>query len=119
MRSIRRQELATLRRVLSQHNHPLGCVAGDLSTGVGSELRQQSEDRITVLENIFVVIEFMRSPEWFLECIVYCSALSKHRDSMLTVGRPCVFSEGVKLLVRPEVVNDALFLSPQQSPGSI
>jgi hypothetical protein len=52
---------------------------------------------------------------------VYCSALSKHRDSMLTVGRPCLFSEGVKLLVRPEVVNDALFLSftsaKRESPG--
>jgi hypothetical protein len=28
---------------------------------------------------------------------------------MLTVGRPCVFAEDAKLLVRPEVVNDALF----------
>ena len=56
-----------------------------------------------------VVIEFAGSPQCLLECIVYGSALSAHRELMLTVGRPGVLAEGVKLLVRPKVVNDALF----------
>ena len=40
-------------------------------------------------------------------------SVEAHRDSMLTIGRPCVFSEGVKPLVRPEVVNDSLFFSAE------
>jgi hypothetical protein len=57
-----------------------------------------------------VVLEFARSPQWFLDCIVCGNALEKHRLAMLAVGRPCVFgAEGAKVLARPEEVNDVLF----------
>jgi hypothetical protein len=54
----------------------------------------------------FVVIEFGRSPSWFFDCIVSGDALEEHRSAMLAVGRPCLFAEDAKLLVRPEDVND-------------
>jgi hypothetical protein len=56
-----------------------------------------------------VALEFFRSPQWFLDCIVCGEALDKHRSAMLAVGRPCIFGgEGAKMLVSPEVVNDVL-----------
>jgi hypothetical protein len=53
-----------------------------------------------------VVLEFRRSPAWFLECIINGDALEQHRSAMLAVGRPCLIADNVKLLVRPEEVND-------------
>jgi hypothetical protein len=53
-----------------------------------------------------VFLEFKRSPEPFLDCILNGDALERHRSAMLAVGRPVVFAEGAKLLVRPEDVND-------------
>jgi hypothetical protein len=55
-----------------------------------------------------VVLEFMRSPQWFLDCFVSGEALDRHRSAMLAVGRPCIFGEGVKLIAHPEEVNDVL-----------
>jgi hypothetical protein len=55
------------------------------------------------------VLEFVRSPQWFLDCIICGHALDRHRFAMLAVGRPCIFADGVKLIAKPEDVNDVLF----------
>jgi hypothetical protein len=57
-----------------------------------------------------VVLEFKRSPQWFLDVIIRGEALDGHRAAMLAVGRPCFFgAHEAKLIVAPEEVNDALF----------
>jgi hypothetical protein len=56
-----------------------------------------------------VALEFGRSPQWFMDCLVDGDAMDKCRSAMLAVGRPCTFAEGVKLFVGPEEVNDVLF----------
>ena len=57
-----------------------------------------------------VALEFSRSPQWFLDCLVRGDALEKHRSAMLEVGRQCVFGMGeAKMIVSPEEVNDVLF----------
>ena len=57
-----------------------------------------------------VALEFARSPQWFLDCLVRGDALEKHRSAMLEVGRQCVFGMGeAKMIVSPEEVNDVLF----------
>jgi hypothetical protein len=56
-----------------------------------------------------VALEFARSPQWFLDCLISGDELEQHRAAMLTVGRPCVFAEGAKLFVSPKWANDVLF----------
>jgi hypothetical protein len=56
----------------------------------------------------FVVLEFSRSPKWFLDCFVSGMAMEGHRSAMLAVGRPCILGEGAKLIVAPSEVNDVL-----------
>jgi hypothetical protein len=56
-----------------------------------------------------VVLEFKRSPQWFLDCIISGAVLDRHRLAMLAVGRPCIFADNAKLITRPEEVNDILF----------
>jgi hypothetical protein len=56
-----------------------------------------------------VAFEFRRSPQCFLDCIVYGQALDEHRAAMLAVGRPCIFADGAKIIAKPEEVNDILF----------
>ena len=56
-----------------------------------------------------VALEFSRSPQWLLDCLVCGEKLDKHRSAMLAVGRLCFFGGGAKLLISPEVVNDVLF----------
>jgi hypothetical protein len=72
----------------------------------GSTLNAKHHGQLAMTQ--VVVLEFSRSPQWFLECIVSGEALAKHRSAMLAVGRPCIFAEGVKLLAIPEEVNDVL-----------
>jgi hypothetical protein len=55
-----------------------------------------------------IVLEFTRSPKCLLDCIVGGEALERHRSAMEAVGRPCIFGDGAKMLVSPEVVNDVL-----------
>jgi hypothetical protein len=58
---------------------------------------------------IIVAMEFRRSPQWFLDCIVEGDALALHRSAMLAIGRPCFFGpENAKLLITPDEVNDVL-----------
>ena len=57
-----------------------------------------------------VVLEFSRSPECFLHCLVGGDALDKHWAAMLAAGRPCIVGGyGAKLFVSPNEVNDVLF----------
>jgi len=56
----------------------------------------------------FVLLEFMRSPEWFMHLIISSSRLDHHREAMLSAGRLCFFGDSVKILATPEDVNDIL-----------
>jgi len=57
-----------------------------------------------------IVLEFKRSPQWFIDVFMHGEALDGHRSAMLAVGRPCIFGpQGAKLIVAPEEVHDALF----------
>ena len=57
-----------------------------------------------------VVLEFKRSPQWFLDVIIRGEALDGHRSAMLAVGRPCTFgAHDAKIIVAPEEVHDTLF----------
>jgi len=55
-----------------------------------------------------IVLEFKRSPQWFIDVFMHGEALDGHRSAMLAVGRPCILAEGAKLIVAPSEVNDAL-----------
>jgi hypothetical protein len=56
-----------------------------------------------------VVLEFRRTPQWFLDCILSGDALDRHRSAMLAVGRPCLFGDSAKIIAIPEDVHDVLF----------
>ena len=49
-----------------------------------------------------VVLEYSRSPAWWLDCVLNGEAMDEHRAAMLAVGRPCVFGEGAKIFAKPE-----------------
>jgi hypothetical protein len=74
----------------------------------GSTFDSQRHDQPTMPK--VVVLEFSRSPQWFLNCLVGGDDLDKHRVAMLAVGRPCIVGgDGAKLFVSPDDVNDVLF----------
>jgi hypothetical protein len=56
-----------------------------------------------------IIIEFMRSPALLVETLFKSADLERHRDAMLSVGRPCFFGHGIKLLITPEDVHDVLW----------
>lgn len=56
-----------------------------------------------------VLIEFKRSPRAFLDALLHSSVLESVREDMLSVGRPCVYADGVKLCLCSAVINDILF----------
>jgi hypothetical protein len=55
-----------------------------------------------------VILEFMRSPNWFESCILTSDLLAECRDEMLAVGRVCFFGEGAKVLATPADVHHIL-----------
>ena len=56
-----------------------------------------------------VVLQFHRTPKWFLRLFVDGPMLEVHRNAMLQIGRPTIMGEGVKVLCEPQEVNDILF----------
>jgi hypothetical protein len=82
-------------------------VQGVIRSHFGSKL-DSSRHGLPIMTKV-VALEFGRSPQWFLDCLIGGERLEKHRSAMLEVGRPCTFGpEGAKLLVGPEEVNDVL-----------
>ncbi len=83
------------------------CCGCCVKVHVGSKFDSQRHDQPTMPK--VVVLEFTRSPQWFLHCLVGGDDLDKHRMRMLAVGRPCVVGNGAKLFASPVDVNDVLF----------
>jgi hypothetical protein len=56
-----------------------------------------------------VVLDFRRTPKWFLGLFLDGRMLEVHRNGMLQIGRPTIIGQGAKVLCEPHEVNDILF----------